>query len=231
MKVYVTIGEYQLVALLDSGSTTNFINMAAAQQIGLHFHDSPGASVIVANGDKVACRGLARDVATCIGDEFFALHCYAIPLDHYDMVLGISFLKRLGPVLCDFDELCMSFCYRGHKVLWRGLGSPRNDFPSTNRLHTITNQDQPLMDPLLASFQDVFELPTGPFQIIERIGEVAYQLCLPTEARIHDVFHVGVLKPFHETPPTATPVSPPLQHGRTLQQQDKCSNQSFAASL
>jgi len=220
MKVYVTIGEYQLVALLDSGSTTNFINMAAAQQIGLHFHDSPGASVIVANGDKVACR-----------DEFFALHCYAIPLDHYDMVLGISFLKRLGPVLWDFDELCMSFCYRGHKVLWRGLGSPRNDFPSTNRLHTITNQDQPLMDPLLASFQDVFELPTGPFQIIERIGEVAYQLRLPTEARIHDVFHVGVLKPFHETPPTATPVSPPLQHGRTLQQQDKCSNQSFAASL
>jgi len=139
--------------------------------------------------------------------------------------------SRLGPVLWDFDELCMSFCYRGHKVLWRGLGSPRNDFPSTNRLHTITNQDQPLMDPLLASFQDVFEPPTGPFQIIERIGEVAYQLRLPTEARIHDVFHVGVLKPFHETPPTATPVSPPLQHGRTLQQQDKCSNQSFAASL
>ena len=57
MKVYVNIGEHQLVALLDSGSTTNFINMAAAQQIGLHFHDSPGASVIVANGDRVACRG------------------------------------------------------------------------------------------------------------------------------------------------------------------------------
>jgi len=93
MKVYVTIGEYQLVALLDSGSTTNFINMAAAQQIGLHFHDSPGASVIVANGDRVQCQGLARDVATKIGADFFALECYAIPLDCFDMVLGIAFLK------------------------------------------------------------------------------------------------------------------------------------------
>ena len=93
LKVYVTIGEYQLVALLDSGSTTNFINMAAAQQIGLHFHDSPGASVIVANGDRVQCQGLARDVATKIGADFFALECYAIPLDCFDMVLGIAFLK------------------------------------------------------------------------------------------------------------------------------------------
>lgn len=61
----------------------------------------------------------------------------------------------------------------------------------------------------------------GPFQVIERIGEVAYRLRLPSGARIHDVFHVGVLKPFHGTPPTATPALPPLQHGRTLQQPEK----------
>lgn len=40
-----------------------------------------------------------------------------------------------------------------------------------------------------------------PFQVVERVGDVAYCLRLRDCARIHDVFHIGVLKPFHGTPP------------------------------
>ena len=37
----------------------------------------------------------------------------------------------------------------------------------------------------------------GPFEILERVGEVAYQLALPpTLTSAHDVFHVSMLKKY-----------------------------------
>jgi hypothetical protein len=53
----------------------------------------------------------------------------------------------------------------------------------------------------------------GPYQVTEIINTVAIRLELPARARIHDVFHVGVLKKFHGTPPATTPPLPALHHG------------------
>ena len=36
----------------------------------------------------------------------------------------------------------------------------------------------------------------GPFEILSRIGQVAYQLSLPLNLRVHNVFHIYVLKKY-----------------------------------
>ena len=56
----------------------------------------------------------------------------------------------------------------------------------------------------------------GPYQIVERLGAVAYRLRLPPKACIHDVFHVVLLKRYEEDPPGVIVPLPPMLHGRVI---------------
>ena len=52
----------------------------------------------------------------------------------------------------------------------------------------------------LGSFPKLGEMYRGPFQILEKIGPVAYMLALPTSMRVHNVFHVSLLKKYVPKP-------------------------------
>ncbi len=51
----------------------------------------------------------------------------------------------------------------------------------------------------------------GPFQVLERVGEVAYRLALPSSSLIHPVVHVSQLKQALAASETASPRLPVLR--------------------
>ncbi|XP_066333858.1 uncharacterized protein [Miscanthus floridulus] len=56
----------------------------------------------------------------------------------------------------------------------------------------------------------------GAYQVVERLGAVAYRLKLPPKARIHDVFHVALLKKYEGDPPAAIMSLPAILRGRVV---------------
>jgi hypothetical protein len=48
----------------------------------------------------------------------------------------------------------------------------------------------------LGSYAELETRFCGPFEILERIGPVAYTIALPTSMYVHNVFHVSLLNKY-----------------------------------
>jgi hypothetical protein len=56
----------------------------------------------------------------------------------------------------------------------------------------------------------------GPYEVLERVGNLAYRLLLLPCARIHNVFHVAFLKKFKGDRPVAVTPLPSILRGRVV---------------
>ncbi|KAK1614612.1 hypothetical protein QYE76_020129 [Lolium multiflorum] len=81
MLLPVTINGERLTALVDTGSTHNFLSSSAMRRLALQPAGAETYSVTVANGDRLTCQGVARQVPVLVGDEPFSIDSRARAAD------------------------------------------------------------------------------------------------------------------------------------------------------
>jgi hypothetical protein len=61
----------------------------------------------------------------------------------------------------------------------------------------------------------------GPYEVLERVGSLAYRLLLPPHPGIHNVFHVAFLKKFEGAQLESVPPLLPILRGRVVPQPEQ----------
>jgi hypothetical protein len=154
MQLHVRIKGCTLVAVVDTGSTHMFIRDDLLPQLDLILTPRNRLTVKVANGEQVTSGGVCRTADLEIGTQHFSAHLYALSLDGFDIVLGVQWLRTLGPILWGFNVLTMSFWRHGQMMRWTGLNSKPHHCSALSAPHD-------LMKALLESFEDIFTEPHG----------------------------------------------------------------------
>jgi hypothetical protein len=123
LQVRALLGPAVLVALLDTGSTHNFIGERAAHRSGLHIQPRPRLTATVANGERIVCPGVIRDAPVTVHGETFHVDLFVMPLAGFDLILGTQWLGTLGPIVWDVAARTMQFQRAGRAICWTGVAS------------------------------------------------------------------------------------------------------------
>ena len=113
-----------LHVLIDSGSTHNFLDLQAAQNLKCEIHPIATQTITVADGNQIKCQGMVKNFTWKFKGQEFCADVLLIPLGSCDMVLGVQWLSTLGTIKWDFQKLWMEFLYQDQSFKLKGL-SPK----------------------------------------------------------------------------------------------------------
>ena len=109
LKLIGYIKHWKVIILVDSGSTHNFIHRCITQETHCYIRVVNNFQIMIANGGSMKCGGCFENVRLQIGDYHIKSHMFSIDMGGCDIVLGVEWIRTLGPILLDFNKLTKEF--------------------------------------------------------------------------------------------------------------------------
>jgi hypothetical protein len=123
MKTYGRIGWSNLLVLIDSGNTHNFMSLSLAHVLKLQLGEEGGMDVTITSGEKIRSPDKCVQVPVELQGMIFTVDFYILPLEGYEVVLGTQWLRILRPIHWDFETLEMQFVWDKEPIILHGIKS------------------------------------------------------------------------------------------------------------
>eukprot|EP00253_Pinus_taeda_P015452 PITA_15452 len=134
IKIEGKIKKKNVIVLIDSGSTNNFIHCKIAKELNCFLYPEPECQVMVANGGTIDFSGECHNVNLTMGEYVLTSPKLSIPIGGVDVVLGVQWLRSMCTIAVNFQEIFMKFSMEGKEVELRCIVGKSGKIISSNGL-------------------------------------------------------------------------------------------------
>ncbi|PNY02722.1 retrotransposon-related protein [Trifolium pratense] len=101
MKIGGRLEGIDVVVLIDSGASHNFVSTKLTSALGLPITSMAERKIKLGDGHKVVSKGVCEGVALMLGEMKVVVDALVLDLGGLDVILGVSWLSTLGKVMMD----------------------------------------------------------------------------------------------------------------------------------
>ncbi|XP_057444361.1 uncharacterized protein LOC130736560 [Lotus japonicus] len=141
LKFNGTVLGHNVRVLVDTGSTHNVIPPRIAAFLRLPVQPIPSFSIMVGNGAYLTCSGLVSDIPLMIKGHIFRVPFHIMEIQGADLVLGLEWLRTLGPTTSDYAVPYMTFQVDGAPFTLTGEPFQPPTAASFNQLQRMLQSD------------------------------------------------------------------------------------------
>ena len=109
MKIGGFLKQQPITVLIDTGSTTNFLNSKLAVRISLPIKNRCRFDVKVTDGRILNCDHRRLQEKLLLQDQEIIAYFFLLPLNNHEAMLRIKWLTTLGDISWNFMKLIMKF--------------------------------------------------------------------------------------------------------------------------
>ncbi|KAJ7949788.1 Ty3/gypsy retrotransposon protein [Quillaja saponaria] len=161
MKLQGKVGKRDVLILVDSGSTHNFVSESIVQELHLMMQYVTPFGVQIGNGDIIRCNSICRNLDVQLPGLKITQDFFPFSIGGADLVLGIQWLASLNTVQANWHEMFLIFTIDGQKYKLQGVPSKTTTPATFQFLETTTEIHLPPspIDKILSEFSIIFQEP------------------------------------------------------------------------